>query len=248
MKNWTTLQQVECFHLTFLRLLEEIVDKRCYVLKGGCNLRFFFGSPRYSEDIDLDVETVSVATLGKNVEKILTGKSFAHQLQAQDLKIERFSAPKQTTTTQRWKISLRPTTSDISIHTKIEFSRRGLDSGSELGAIDRAIAQTYQIPILLVKHYNARAAMYQKINALLNRTQTQARDVFDLDILMSHAQDKPLNPDDLNLRAMVEEKILSISFDEFRAQVVSYLSLPQQVQYADPVTWKNIQRRVIQSL
>src|ERR1043166_824906 len=119
MSKWSPLQQVEFFHLTLLRLLEEKVDKSCYVLKGGCNLRFFFGSPRYSEDMDLDLETIAPGTLHKNVEQILTGKTLIHLLRTRDLELERHSAPKQTETTQRWKLSLRPSGSDLLVHTKI---------------------------------------------------------------------------------------------------------------------------------
>ena len=50
---WTVRQVVEMFHLVFLRaLVAKGDDKALFALKGGCNLRFYFGSLRYSEDID----------------------------------------------------------------------------------------------------------------------------------------------------------------------------------------------------
>ena len=64
-------QAIEVFHLLFLRHLGTRVDKALYVLKGGCNLRFFFKSIRYSEDMDLDVHTIAPATLAGNVHRIL---------------------------------------------------------------------------------------------------------------------------------------------------------------------------------
>ena len=45
----------EIFHFLFLQKLFEISDPFLYALKGGVNLRFFFNSPRYSEDMDIDV-------------------------------------------------------------------------------------------------------------------------------------------------------------------------------------------------
>jgi hypothetical protein len=43
-------QSTELFHLVFLRaLVAKGEDKALVALKGGCNLRFFFGSVRYSE-------------------------------------------------------------------------------------------------------------------------------------------------------------------------------------------------------
>lgn len=48
----TDQEAVETFHLHFVRLLFMGRDKANYIVKGGCNLRFFFGSVRYSEDLD----------------------------------------------------------------------------------------------------------------------------------------------------------------------------------------------------
>ena len=47
-------QLIEAFHLAFLQVLQARVQQEHYVLKGGANLRYFFDSVRYSEDIDLD--------------------------------------------------------------------------------------------------------------------------------------------------------------------------------------------------
>ena len=60
---YTHRQQREVFHLLFLERLLRLSDPSLYVLKGGLNLRFFFNSPRFSEDMDLDVLGGSVATL-----------------------------------------------------------------------------------------------------------------------------------------------------------------------------------------
>jgi hypothetical protein len=49
------VQAVEQFHLLFLTQLGARFDKKLYALKGGCNLRFFWKSIRYSEGMDLDV-------------------------------------------------------------------------------------------------------------------------------------------------------------------------------------------------
>ena len=43
----------------FLRaLVAKGDDKSLIALKGGCNLRFYFASIRYSEDIDFDVVVI----------------------------------------------------------------------------------------------------------------------------------------------------------------------------------------------
>jgi hypothetical protein len=46
---------VERFHLLFLAQLVRRVKPGLFVLKGGCNLRFFHRSIRYSQDMDLDL-------------------------------------------------------------------------------------------------------------------------------------------------------------------------------------------------
>ena len=65
------VQAVERFHLVFLAQLGTRMDKKLYALKGGCNLRFFWKSIRYSKDIDFDVHTIAKETLRNNIRKIL---------------------------------------------------------------------------------------------------------------------------------------------------------------------------------
>jgi len=48
---YNSLQQREIFHLEFLRWFGRKADPKHYALKGGVNMRFFFGSIRYSEEI-----------------------------------------------------------------------------------------------------------------------------------------------------------------------------------------------------
>ena len=64
---FTDAQIREVFHFHFLERLLKLSDPGLYILKGGVNLRFFFKSPRYSEDMDIDVLAGSVQTLRKNV-------------------------------------------------------------------------------------------------------------------------------------------------------------------------------------
>ena len=45
----------EGFHVVLLKALAERLQGRDWVLKGGTNLRLYFSSIRFSEDIDLDV-------------------------------------------------------------------------------------------------------------------------------------------------------------------------------------------------
>src|SRR5262249_3148165 len=123
---WSERQAIEIFHLLFLRAFGARVDKSLYALKGGCNLRFFLKSIRYSEDMDLDIQKMGVGTLRNNVNRLLADPAFLRVLRAQGLEVVKTSLPKQTETTQRWKLILRNAESGAEVPTKIEFSRRGL--------------------------------------------------------------------------------------------------------------------------
>src|SRR5689334_9273310 len=120
----TPQQQVELFHLIFLRHLGERVDRLHYSLKGGCNLRFFFKSVRYSEDIDLDVRVIAKDTLKSQVSKLLNSTAFQQVLKTRKLSIIEANPVEQTDTTQRWKLRVQGPATGLSVPTKIEFSRR----------------------------------------------------------------------------------------------------------------------------
>src|SRR6266446_456622 len=92
------IQAIERFHLLFLTHLGARIDKKLYSLKGGCNLRFFWKSIRYSQDIDFDVHTIARQTLRKNVNRILENAGFRRILTTHKLEIVQFSEPKQTDT------------------------------------------------------------------------------------------------------------------------------------------------------
>ena len=134
MDTTLTSHVIEQFHLLFLAHLTRGADKRSIVVKGGCNLRFFHRSIRYSEDMDLDVAGIEEHALRDRVRNILASRPFAQVLEARGIGIEHVTEHKQTPTVQRWKFGLkRPHSRPLP--TKIEFSRRGLDEGVEFGSL-----------------------------------------------------------------------------------------------------------------
>lgn len=238
---------VEQFHLLFLDQLGRKLDKRHYALKGGCNLRFYLRSLRYSEDIDLDVQLIPMATLRDRVDEILAGASLTRILQARGLTITHCSAPKQTETTQRWKLSLTARGSELPLHTKIEFSRRGMDDPVVFEPVDGLLMREYQLTPILASHYPPEVAFRQKVNALIHRSQTQARDIFDLDHLLRSG---------VSTQAMAlppqwheaQQNALAISFDVFKSQVLSFLTPDHQAQYDSPQVWDDMVLRVVEAM
>lgn len=246
---WTERQAIEIFHLHFLRSFSTRVDKSLFVLKGGCNLRFYHRSIRYSEDMDLDIRTMASSTLRSNVEAVLSAAAFRNSLRAQDLEVAEFSAPKQTQTTQRWKVSLRLLDPRTTVPTKIEFSRRNFDEGRLLDSVEPELIHRYRLYPVLVQHYDAHAAFAQKISALAQRPQTQARDVFDLKLLAdAGATATPPAKMLLELLPQAIDNALSVSHEDFIGQVVAFLEPEHQADFNDRGSWDALQEQVVNAL
>ncbi|HET9863744.1 MAG TPA: nucleotidyl transferase AbiEii/AbiGii toxin family protein [Steroidobacteraceae bacterium] len=246
---WSGRQAIEIFHLHFLRAFSARVDKALFVLKGGCNLRFYHRSIRYSEDMDIDIRTMATGTLRSTVEAVLSANSFRLALRAQQLEIAEASAAKQTQTTQRWKIQLRQLESPATIPTKIEFSTRALDEGHELAAVEPELIRRYRLYPVLVQHYGAAAAFAQKVAALALRSETQARDIFDLKLLAdAGAAATPLRRAQVELLPRAIENAMSIGFEEFVGQVVAFLEPEHQADFRHRSSWEALQEQVVDVL
>jgi predicted nucleotidyltransferase component of viral defense system len=239
---------VEKFHLLFLSQLGARLDKKLYALKGGCNLRFFWKSIRYSQDIDFDIRTVARDTLRKNINQILGAPGFRRILIGSKLDLTRVSEAKQTATTQRWKVHVRFEGSSTDLPTTIEFSRRRFGAGVIFESIDPEITRIHDLRPILVTHYGLEAAFAQKIDALAGRTQTQARDIFDLALLAERGGPTlKVRNDQANLTAALENA-KSVSFEQFKSQVVAYLQPEYQSHYGTRQVWHSLQENVVETL
>ncbi len=243
------VQLVERFHLLFLLQLSRRVDKRTVVVKGGCNLRFFLRSLRYSERMDLDVGRIEPLVLRDRVRKVLASRPFAQILEAGGIRIEHVTEHKQTDTTQRWTLGLRTAGTPVPLPTKIAFSRRGLDEGIVFGSVDASLARTYQLPALMLSHYDGPAALRQKVGALAGRPQTQARDVFDLHhLLVTGAEPGVLEQLDERILARASTNALSVDFGMFKSQVLAYLPPEDQARFDSAAVWDSIILEVEEAL
>ena len=247
MKKHSPKASVEVFHLLFLDLLGRKTDRKHYALKGGCNLRFFMKNIRYSEDMDIDVgPDMTKDKLQDVVDHIVGSKVFTDLLQARELQIAESSAPKQTDTTQRWKFGLSLQGSPLLLRTKIEFSRRGMVDETAFTPVDPQIIHAYELTPFLSNHYVSHAALEQKIRALATRREVQARDVFDIDLILNSGI-TPEEPD-TSVYALAQENALSVTFDIFKAQVLSYLDAAYQAQYDSQDVWESLVLRVVEAL
>jgi hypothetical protein len=240
---------IEQFHLLFLAQLARRVKPALFVLKGGSNLRFFHGSIRYSEDMDLDLGPIGTGAFRDAVRETFASRPFAQILEARGIGIERVSEPKQTETTQRWKVGLRVEGLGVALPTKIECSRRGLQDGVALGSVDSALARVYRLPPFMVSHYGAAAALRQKIGALAGRPETQARDVFDVHHLLAVGATLPATSErERELADRACANAMAVDFAVFKSQVLSYLEPEAQAQYDSPSSWDTIVLEVADAL
>jgi len=245
----------EVFHFCFLGRLLRLSDPSIYVLKGGVNLRFFFNSPRYSEDMDIDVLAGSVATLKKNGYKILNDAAFRRSLRLfdiDDIEINDPGKAKHTDTTQRFRFALI-TPAGQRLPTKVEFSRRQRDGNDHFVTdfIDAEVAREYRKLAFRCQHYAGHAAVVQKVKALAGRAVTQARDVFDLAILFrgGHAPSEPFK--ELMSERKVSQAIeclLRLSWDDYDGQVVEFLDANSRDEYGDKQSWESLQTFVLETL
>lgn len=248
MKQYNPRQSVELFHLLFLYQLGRKVDKKLYALKGGCNMRFYFKSIRYSEDMDIDIQIINKDTLFKNVNKFLSSAPFNTILQTQGIEILNISTPKQTLTTQRWKIELKSKYTALPLHTKIEFSRREFEDDAIYEPVDSQIIRQYSLPPFMANHYSIQSIFRQKVRALALRSETQSRDIFDLYFLIGSGNHFKLDKNTITVLEDAKSKAREIAFEDFKGQVVAYLSDDQQKEYDDVSVWDVIVKTVIKSM
>lgn len=247
---YNQLQLREIFHLEFLRWLGRKIKAENYALKGGVNLRFFFNSFRYSEDMDLDASGIKVDTLKETVMKILEAWSFQESLRP--FGIEKIIAPdmlkaKQIETTQRFKVHLL-TAAGEDLFTKVEFSRRGFKGEITVQPVSDAVLRSYKLSPLVCPHYSAGTAILQKAEALASRSVVQARDVFDIYILIPQviASEAKQSKTSLSKSTLnkAKENALEISFEQFRDTVVSYLTPEDRAVYDEVAAWDDIKLKV----
>ncbi len=240
-------QIIELFQVAFLDVLSHKLKQTHYVLKGGTNLRYFFSSPRCSEDMDLDISDVEAWQLEEKVDDVLDSPQLKIILRPSGLAVVETSKPKQTETTQRWKAGIRAPGQARLVRSKIEFSRRNGDDRHRLEAIPNEIVRPYGLRPPTVQHYLGEAATEQKILALAGRTQTQARDVFDLDLLLRR---QPLEAGQINSEKLKAGagRALELPFAAFRQQVVEFLEPEAQMLYDSPAAWESMQTSVAEQL
>jgi len=224
------------------------LDPTRYVLKGGANVRYFFGSVRYSEDIDLDVFGVDGWMLEDKIDAVISSAALTMTMRSSELVVveDEVTKPRQTDTTRRWKVPIGAPGDRQPTRTKIEFSNRNGEDRFKLEAVPARVVAPYGLRPPSAQHYLGEAATEQKVLALAGRSETQARDVFDLDLLLRKT---PLTPAaiDAATRQAAAERGLELPFEAFADQVLPFLD-PEVASLYDESAWEQMQRFVTDEL
>jgi Nucleotidyl transferase AbiEii toxin, Type IV TA system len=241
------VQIVEFFHIAFLAVLGTRLDPARYVLKGGANLRYFFASERYSEDLDLDLIRPVPWGLEDQVDAALGSSALRSLLAIGGLTLAEHSSAKQTDTTHRWKIGIQAPGASALVRSKVEFSNREGEGAYALASLPEAVVEPYALRPPSIQHYDAATATAQKVAALAGRPQTQARDVFDLELLLRR---QPLARGSLDaaLLEAAAERALEQDYAAFRDQVLPFLEPGAAELIASPGAWEQVQTFVADRL
>jgi len=244
----------EIVHLAILRDLTRIRRGAAVTVKGGVNLRLFFGSPRYSEDMDLDGTAQASEAIRDGLKGLVEGASFARGLRSLGIReLDPGEGPnKDTDTTFRYKFGI-VVPGGIRYPTKVEVSFRGRHRADRTGLESpaREILHPYGMDAFEIRHYAREAAVRQKLGALAGRREAQARDVFDLYTLVPHRA-----ADDL-IQYLAEHvptstlkeglaRALAITYEEYVGQVIEFLGEEARARHDGETAWDEMRLRSVE--
>lgn len=244
----------EAVHLIVLQSLAKLnIDS--YALKGGVNLRFFFGSIRYSEDLDLDADSSVSDAVRDLITGVFNDRAVARRLRELGIRgLDPGEGPnKDSSTTFRFKFGIIMP-GDVRHPTKIEVSYRSRSPGDEIliDPVLPAIAEAYMADpsiFIVFPHYSRTSAIRQKVVALARRTLVQARDIFDLYFLMGRLDEihssqlsESISSEDIR---QAHDRTLEIPYREYLGQVVEFLSPGDRSTYEGEEVWDTMRLSVV---
>jgi len=242
----------EIVHLLILRELAGIRRGTGITVKGGVNLRLFFGSVRYSEDMDLDGTDQASEAIRRWLKDMFENTDFARRLRGFGIReLDPGEGPnKDTETTYRYKFGVI-VAGGIRYPTKVEVSFRDRHAADKtaLETPTSDILRTYAIDAFEARHYVKEAAIRQKVDALGGRREAQARDVFDLHLLVPHPAPaklvaflaKQLRSDRLR---EAQARALAVTYAEYEGQMFEFLSDEARAHYGSETSWDETRLRV----
>lgn len=237
MATLTKPQAIELFHLAMLQVLPQHMPPADYAVKGGANLRLFLGSVRRSEDIDFNFLGRSTWELQPRMNALMASPALASLLAVHGLRFDSINASKMTATTGRWKFVMSGP--GVRFNSKIEFSMRQEDRPDlEMASVARELANAARMRPALANHYRPTGAVEQKVAALALRSETQARDVFDLDFLFTRfPAESAAAVLDAGEVDRARHRVFEATYEEYRELVVTFLDPAFVSMFASESEW-----------
>jgi hypothetical protein len=242
-------EAIEQFQLAFVEVAAVRLPIADFVVKGGANMRFYFRSPRRSRDIDFNYVGRRFENFAGRVDEVLESRALGELLRQHEVTLVNPRRHKQTETTRAWKLSLL-TDSAEDADSKIEFSAREESVDDfELRPVDPEFARRLGGRSVPINRYGPIAMVTQKVDALRHRSETQPRDVFDLDLLFRTNLDA-LGQAPLEQRALEEaiERARALTYQEYRTTVVEYLEEEIVDVLGTESAWNDMLRHVVERL
>lgn len=161
--------------------------KRELVLKGGLAMRTAHGSHRFTKDIDLqaspETPMARVKAIVESAVKAAVAAGIIENVQ--------IGAPKQTDTVQRWKVGGTIVGGGSEVHMTIEVSRRGMPDPKLISSVAYAPAEGGSKAVML-EVYSPTGLAASKVGAFLSPNRMAARDIYDLNLLITMRVDPPV--------------------------------------------------------
>lgn len=208
-------------------------------LKGGLSMRLLHGSDRMTKDIDLESDGTFAVDAAR---KWMTGL-IQRTAVAMGIPDARVTEPKQSETTQRWKV-VYSSGAGVEAHLTVEMSRRGLPTPDLL--TEAPVGGPERLGTL-ARTYSEEALVAAKVGAL---PRGAPRDTYDL-FLLIQAQVRPrpevlarLGADHL---ARVDRDIWDImgamGYEQARDELTPYLPRAARAAFVEE-TWESMKLEV----
>ncbi len=243
----------EYVQICVLRSLHESEAFRAVAFVGGTALRFLWGLPRFSEDLDFSLEDQGhydpVRWLGK-LKRDLTAQGFEAEVQWNDSRVVHVAWLRLCGLLREVGLAA---ISRQKLSIKIE-----VDSRPPAGANSVVTLLERHRLLLALRHYDLPSLMAGKLHALLVRRYSKGRDWFDLAfyrarrppvepnlVLLQHALDQTEGAGKYEARRwreMLEARLEQIQSAELKRDVRAFLERAEDAEWLEPTFLRSLLR------
>lgn len=220
---WRTSILREYLQLKTLQYIYGTVYGANLVFMGGTAIHLFTGSPRFSEDLDFDNRGVTASEVHRLANDV--ARRFALEGVACDVMVKEHygmtAVLRFTDIVQTWGLTGHR---DSVLRIKVDMEPQSFDVAPERRILSRLDVFA---PVLLTP---PSVLLAQKFTALLRRSRTMGRDLYDISWLLGqtrpdygYLETKVGIPDATHLRQVVLDKVTTLDLPTLRTDVLPFL-------------------------